>query len=500
MDDAASVLERQHFTLVIIELEDDPLDMRAGELCRTVGRGCGNLLVVAERCRLQEAAALAGSNGGDLLLSPFHQEQLTARVALLECRLSAGSELGADVPISARMSQLEKSLRYHQASMDELFQNAPEGIAIVDPEDRVIRINHEFTRMFGYTPDEALGQQINDLIAPEHLLGEALSISNGVRTRRHVVEETLRRRRDGSLLDVSVLATPITIGEGQEGAFGIYRDISERKAQERALQASEVRYRTLFDEAEQVNAELLEKSRQMEAAMAAKNWLYTALNHELRTPISAVMLYQELLLAGSMGELLPDQRNALERSHSAAKHLLGVVRDVLDLSRLDAGGLGVRMEPVDLAQLLREITQTAQPVTENQGSPIQLSEPSNLPPIVTDAQKLRQIILNLISNAAKFGRSSPIELRCLSDEDQVAIEVQDHGIGIAESDLRMIFEDFMQVEEGRGGGTGLGLPISRRLAELLGGRLEVKSELHVGSTFRLILPLDLQDTGIEESV
>jgi PAS domain S-box-containing protein len=492
VEDALMVVERQHFTLCIVELSDDPDNALDEELCAAVGGGCGTLLVVAGLAQLNRAAELAGSNGGDLLMTPFSQDQVNVRIALAEHRLSAGRELPADLPVSTRMSQLEKSLRYHQASMDELFQNAPEGIAIVDPEDRVIRINDAFTRMFGYTQEEALGQPINDLIAPEHLLDEALSISRGVRTHRHLVEETLRRRRDGSLLDVSVVATPITIGEGQEGAFGIYRDISKHRAQERALQASESRYHTLFDEAKRVNAELLEQTRQMKDAMAAKNWLYTALNHELRTPISAVMLFQELLLAGSMGELLPDQRNALERSHTATKHLLGVVRDVLDMSRLEAGGLGVHLEAVDLGELMSELTQTAQPVTESQGSPIDFHAPADLPTIVTDPQRLRQIVLNLISNAAKFGEGKPIELTCTCEcaiGGGAVIAVRDSGRGIAPEDHSRIFEDFVQVGGHSEAGTGLGLPIARRLAELLGGTLDLESDLGGGSEFRLVLPV-----------
>jgi signal transduction histidine kinase len=317
-----------------------------------------------------------------------------------------------------------------------------------------------------------------------------MQITEAVRTRKQEVQETLRRRQDGTLLEVSILAAPLAVGEGLDGAFAIYRDISADKAQERALQTSEARYRALLEQAERVNAELRERTQEIETSMAAKNRLYSALNHELRTPISAVMLYQELLLAGSMGELKPDQKDALERSHAAARHLLDVVRDVLDLSKMEAGGVGAREMEVEIRGLLNEVVVTARPVAQAHGSLITLHVQDDLPSIGTDPQKLRQILLNLLSNAAKFGRSEPIEVHCAWDgEEQVVIEVRDSGIGIDPMNHSLIFEDFVQVEEGRGGGTGLGLSISRRLAGLLGGRVEVESELGRGSTFRLTLPL-----------
>jgi PAS domain S-box-containing protein len=488
--DALPIVQRQEFALTILDFTDLEDCQRVHELCRAARDGCGRILVITDPSKVTEAAALVAEGRGDLLLTPFPELQLIARVALAEARLKEGLSPGSwQSGANQKLTVLERSLRYHQASLEKLFQNAPEGIAIVDAEDRVIRINDEFVRMFGYSVEEALGRSINDLIAPDHLRAEADELSRGVKTARHVIEETQRRRRDGTLLDVSLLAAPIASEEEPDGAFVIYRDISERKEQERALQASEARYRALFDEAERVNIKLLERTRDIETAMAAKNRLYSALNHELRTPISAVMLYQELLLAGSMGALLPDQRDALERSHTAARHLLDVVRDVLDLSRSEASPQGLRVAHVEIGGLLQDLAHTAQPLAELHGCNLQLELPDMLPNVETDPQKLRQILLNLLSNAAKFGRAAPIELCCRVVGNELVIEVRDRGIGIAESHFQLIFEDFMQVEEGRGGGTGLGLAISRRLAELIGARLEVESQVDVGSTFRVILPI-----------
>jgi PAS domain S-box-containing protein len=350
--EAGPLLEHSRFELMAVEFTADESCSRVQALCRAARSGAGHLLVVAEAGRIEEAAGMVAEGPGDLLIEPFTASQLEAFIALAEARIrpTASGTTCRDV---ATEPHVEITFRHGRASVDELFRYAPEGIAIVDHEDRVVRINDEFGRMFGYTPEQTIGRAINDLIAPTHLLDEAQALTGEVRTRRRRVQETLRRRRDGTLLDVSILAAPISLGEGLKGAFAIYRDISERRTQERALQASESRYRALFDEAERVNVELLERTREIEMAMAAKNRLYSALNHELRTPISAVMLYQELLLTGSMGPLLPDQREALERSHTAARHLLDVVRDVLDLSRSEAGPQGVRVTRVEVGRLLQ---------------------------------------------------------------------------------------------------------------------------------------------------
>lgn len=239
-----------------------------------------------------------------------------------------------------------------------------------------------------------------------------------------------------------------------------------------------------------VNAALQERTMELEAAMQARARLYTSLNHELRTPISAVMLYQELLLAGALGELTPEQTQAIEHSHTATAHLLELVRDILDLSKIEAGKMEVKAVEVRLPELVRDLLATVHPLAQRYGSEIRLEAGQEIPAVHTDPQRVRQVLLNLISNAARFGRSRPITIRCAPmAAGEVAVEVEDQGIGIGGADLQDIFEEFVQVGKIQEGGTGLGLAISRRLAQLLDGRLEVESELGVGSVFRLILPL-----------
>jgi PAS domain S-box-containing protein len=225
-----------------------------------------------------------------------------------------------------------------------------------------------------------------------------------------------------------------------------------------------------------------------ERAVEARSRFYAAMSHELRTPINAVLGYNDLILAEVYGPLAGPQRAGLERGQRAARHLLHLVNDVLDLSKLEAGKLEPVWEPVPIGALVRDLFATVTPLAEEHGTDLRLVEAGPSTPIVTDPRRVQQILLNLISNALKFGAGRPVEVRCGDRGDEVVVEVVDRGGGIAAGDLKRIFEEFVQLPNAREGGTGLGLPISKRLAELLGGSLEVESAPGEGSTFRLRLP------------
>jgi PAS domain S-box-containing protein len=235
------------------------------------------------------------------------------------------------------------------------------------------------------------------------------------------------------------------------------------------------------------DAKRVEEER--ERAVTARSRFYAAMSHELRTPINAVLGYNDLLLAGVYGELSAPQQTSLERGQRAARHLLYLVNDVLDLSKLEAGKMELVWEPVPVVPLVQDLFATVQPLADANGSELRLEgrEAAGVE-IVTDPRRVQQILLNLISNALKFGQGKPVEVRCAATAHEVTIEVADRGVGIPPDDLARIFEEFIQLPNANAGGTGLGLPISQRLARLLGGRLEVESAPGAGSTFHLRLP------------
>ena len=231
-----------------------------------------------------------------------------------------------------------------------------------------------------------------------------------------------------------------------------------------------------------------EAQEEREAALAARSRFYAAMSHELRTPINAILGYNDLLLAGVYGPMSPQQTDGLERSQRAARHLLDLVNDVLDLSKLEAGKMEIVPEAVSLPELVEDLFVTVRPLAEERGAELRMEAEGCGEPVVTDPRRVRQIVLNLLSNAIKFGEGKPVDVRCAADEGWTRVEVVDRGSGIRAEDLPRIFDEFVQLPSASTGGTGLGLPISRRLAELLGGRLEAESAPGAGSTFRLVLP------------
>ena len=228
--------------------------------------------------------------------------------------------------------------------------------------------------------------------------------------------------------------------------------------------------------------------QERESAVASRDRFYAMASHELRTPISTIMLYNDLLLSGVYDPVTEAQREAVDRSQKSARHLLELINDLLDLSKLEAGRLEARMEEVEVAELVDGVFADVRPLAREHGCELTLEVERRPLPVTGDARRIRQILLNLLSNAIKFGAGRPVEVRCCARGEWLAIEVTDHGPGIAPADLPRIFEDFVQLGNGDGVGTGLGLPIARRLAELLGGRLDVSSTPGEGSTFRFSLP------------
>jgi signal transduction histidine kinase len=272
-----------------------------------------------------------------------------------------------------------------------------------------------------------------------------------------------------------------------------------RESQKREL---ELEHRTSLLEAEarsaaklsQMNEELHRRQIALEQAMGARNRFYASMSHELRTPINAVIGYSTLMLDNIYGPLNGKQKEGLQRTLKAARHLLELVNDVLDLSKIEAGKIELSLQPVMFPALIDDLFVTVRPLADEYGSTLSLtmeSEPFN---IVSDPRRVRQILLNLLSNAIKFGEGKPIRVVCKQCEDKgVEIEVVDEGVGIAKEDMTRIFEEFVQVSESKQPGTGLGLPISRRLAQLLDGSLTVCSTPGQGSAFRLTLPASLED-------
>ena len=349
------------------------------------------------------------------------------------------------------------------ATAEELFRVLVEqslvGLYVVQ-DDHFTYVNPRFRQIFGLPPDF--------LESPRHYL-EVVDEQD-----RELVRENVRRRidgevnavhyrlrgrhTDGNLIHFEVHGLRTTL-HGRPALIGVGIDVTER-----------------------VRAEA-----EREQAILARDRFYAMMSHELRTPVSAVMLYNDLLLSGVYDPLTEAQRDAVDRSQKSASHLLDLINDLLDLSKLESGRLETRVEEVEAAELVDSVVSGLAPLALEHGCDMKVRMEARPLPVVGDARRVRQILLNLLSNAVKFGHGAPVEIRCAPAEGGITVEVSDHGPGIPPGDLERIFDDFVQLGE-PGVGTGLGLPIARRLAELQGGSLRAESVPGRGSTFRLFLP------------
>jgi signal transduction histidine kinase len=277
----------------------------------------------------------------------------------------------------------------------------------------------------------------------------------------------------------------------------------ERMLRDAELREVELRHRAelletqaqMASELRGLNEELSARQAELERAMTARNRFYASMSHELRTPINAIIGYNTLLLDNIYGPLNDKQVHGIQRAHKAAKHLLELVNDVLDLSKIEAGKIELTVQPVSVPALIEDLLVTVRPLADEHRVTLELHCEGELRPIASDPRRVRQILLNLLSNAIKFGDGKPVRVVVRMDaEGALIVGVTDHGAGIASDDLPRIFDEFVQLSNSqRFGGTGLGLPISKRLANIMGGDLSVESEPGNGSTFTLVLPLRPDD-------
>jgi signal transduction histidine kinase len=245
----------------------------------------------------------------------------------------------------------------------------------------------------------------------------------------------------------------------------------------------------------QSNQELMVAKERAEEVSRAKSAFLANMSHELRTPLNAILLYSELLQEDAEAQGRVSDVTDLKRIHASGLHLLTLINDVLDLSKVEAGRMSLALEPVDLAALVDECVQILEPMADKNGNVLHVACPQDHPPFLGDPTKLRQALFNLLANACKFTERGQVRLRVepfgREGSAWLRFEVEDTGIGMTPEQLERIFQEFTQADEGtskRYGGTGLGLTLSRRLCQLMGGDVSVRSAPGQGSTFTIEIP------------
>src|SRR5262249_21462647 len=244
----------------------------------------------------------------------------------------------------------------------------------------------------------------------------------------------------------------------------------------------------------QKNDLLRRQAIELEQASQLKSQFLANMSHEFRTPLNAMLGYTSMLLQGVGGQVEGPAKRQLHRIESNGRHLLTIINEILDISRIEAGRMPLQMSTFKIAELIAEVRSELEPIIMRSKLSITTDLPKDLRPITTDRQKVKQILLNLLSNALKFTHEGGVKfvVRRHAGARTITVAVADTGIGIATADQDKIFEDFRQLDNSPTrayGGTGLGLSICRRLALMLNGRISVQSELARGSTFTLTLPI-----------
>lgn len=379
--------------------------------------------------------------------------------------------------LNCRYAQREKSLVLTVRDITELVKeseravailaSAVDGFVVLDEKGKIANLNAAAESILNISEKEALGKSPTELPLSEEFLdlfsrGELLTAEDR-RTERELMTES-----DGEGLCLKVIARPIyDRRHSLLGHLVVMRDVTVEK-----------------------------RIDQM------KSDFISMVSHELRTPLTSIKGYVDLILEGDVGEINDMQREFLEIVKQNGDRLVGLINDLLDLSRIESGRVQLRKDPVDLDKAIEHAIDTAKTLAEEKGQMLSITKPDRLPIIIGDADRITQILVNLLSNAVKFTpNGGSIELRADADDRLVTISVSDTGIGISPTDQAKLFDKFFRVDNSltrEVGGTGLGLSIVKTLVEAHGGQIWVESELGKGSTFAFSLPVVGSLEAVEE--
>ncbi len=371
------------------------------------------------------------------------------------------------------------------AARDAVLEHMGDAVLVLDDERRIVDANPAALRLIGRPISEVMGLMVSDLLPGQ--------------------ERLIARFRD-----LSTVATEISVdrGRGQERYDLRISPVSDRRGRVtgRVIVLRDIGAQKRFE------AELQQAKEDAEAASRAKSVFLANMSHELRTPLNAIIGYSEMveeeLVGSERDDLLPD----LRKITGSGRHLLALISDLLDLSKIEAGKMELELDWVELLPLLLEVAATVEPLLHQRGNSLELRIAPDLGALHADPTRLRQVLLNLLSNAVKFTEDGTVTLRARRDDGQpttddgedvvvvhlssVVFEVCDTGIGISAEQLERLFQPFTQADASttrRYGGTGLGLAISRHFCRMMGGDIVATSVLGQGSTFTVRLPAGVRE-------
>ena len=399
-----------------------------------------------------------------------------------------------------RVRQAEIEATDERDRLNLILENVADPILVTDGAANIILMNDAAERLFhgpqGTTQSYRVSQAVrqNDTKFTSFVSDFALTSE---RTRRERM--SLTHPTSSIELPVEVVSGKIRNDRGEPIAIvSVLHDLTQHVENERLYEAlkqlnSELEGRIAEATADlaQQNQRLLWQSEELVKGNKLKSDFLASMSHELRTPLNAVIGYSALLIDGIKGELTEGQADYVTRSRAAAQHLLSLINDILDLSKIEAGKMPVYVERVSIPELVNDVGQQVEQMVTAKNLIFSAEVSPTCPTVDTDKTKLKQILLNLLSNAAKFTNRGSVRVTVNCTRDSIVFEVIDTGVGIKPEEIAVIWEDFRQLDQSRTrsyGGTGLGLSITRRLTQQLGGEIDVRSVFGEGTTFSVRLP------------
>ena len=415
---------------------------------------------------------------------------------------------------------MEQGLRESEERYRSVIAALDEGIILVDSGGHLIASNVSAERILARSSIELIGSTGADAVRVGRRRGRThgvavdlpflVTLRTGEARQNRVLGVT---RRDGSRVWISMNSQPLVrFGETTPyAAMASFTDITGRKAAEESLRATHadlenrvekrtsqlmeanVRMRREVEERERAQREMHVAKDAADTANQAKSGFLANMSHELRTPLNAVIGFSELLEQEIFGELNTKQRNYVKNVLVSGRHLLQLVNDILDISKVEAGRMDLAYERTPIGSIVDVVRSVITAVAAKKGIDLDVDMPPTLPEVHVDPGRIKQVLYNLIANAIKFTpRGGVVRVSARADAKHLTLTVSDTGVGIAAEDLPRLFREFEQLPQPGGvrpEGTGLGLALTRRLVELHGGKVEVASQLGKGSTFSVFLPL-----------
>jgi signal transduction histidine kinase len=455
----------------------------------------------------RELLLVSPSEGSDLLFELLssvvqHPREGTCVVSILRnvTDLRAATE---QIEENYRLLKLaEADVRAERDRLDLIIDSVADPILVTDPSGKILLMNSPAERLFtAPTSDETTEAERAVRSNDAHF---SSFVSN-----LFLTGTGLRWRGEISLSDPSTLqALPVEAVAGKvlsehgevTAVVTILHDRTEALEKARLYEQLKAASEQLEEKVREATGELVRRNEllqrqhlELEQASQLKSRFLANMSHEFRTPLNAILGYTSMLLQGVSGDMSPPQKNKMLRVDSNARHLLSIINDILDISRIEAGKMPLHIEEFELDALISELLAEVEPLIQKARLQVVIEVPQPAPEIQSDRQKVKQIVLNLLTNAIKFTPQGQVRVRLRADDDtrELRIAVEDTGIGIAQEDHDKVFEDFRQADSSvtrEYGGAGLGLAICRRLAKMLDGRIELQSRPGGGSTFTLVIP------------